>query len=105
MAQYFKLEERKESKIFKSVRRIAEYYIRASKYITRLQKDFNQEFIYKKEVMKLPDTYKMDKNTFVVLNVGKYELQDPEMRDVNFEVKVECHIDEGGRILGAYAVI
>ena len=98
MAQHYKLTEEKEPKIFKSVRRIAEYYSRALRYISNYRKDWNKELIYRKEVTKLPDDYKMDENDFIVLKVGKYKLEKSEL-------DVECHIDMRGKVLDIYMVM
>ncbi len=115
MEQYSKILPEQEPKIFKSVKRIAEYYLRASRYISRYKKDFCDEIIYTKSVAKLPHSYDKGENAFVILNIGKYDLQNsehwthPVSGEVNKELKklysnlsLECHIDLCGNILAIY---
>ena len=92
-----RLNETEEPKIFKSLRRVAEYYIRASKYITRYTNDYTEEIIYKKNIRKLPDVFKLEKNELVVLLVGKYQLQS-KIDSLPDQLTLECHIGKEGEI-------
>ncbi len=115
MAQHYKLSEEKEPKIFRSVRRLAEYYVRASSYILKFKQDFCKETIYRKEVIKLPDTYKLDKQEYIVLKIGKYSLEDSSWWNENelaanlspmySNLFLECHIDELGNVMSIYMVL
>jgi hypothetical protein len=102
MAQHYELKRHIEPKIFKSVDRVAEYYVRASKYITRYLNDYTEEVVYKKKTTKLPDEYKIFAEDHLVLKVGKYDLQ--ETKDL-FGLYLECHIDEKGKVLSIYIVM
>jgi len=106
--------EENEPKIFKSLKRIAEYYLRASKYITRYMKDYTEEVIYKRYTTKLPDSFKSEPNDFLVLRVGKYDFKnkklwcgpngvpDPVLKKMYTNIEVECHIDQKGNVLAVY---
>ena len=102
-----------EPKIFRSVPRIAEYYVRASKYITRYLKDNSEEIIYKKTTVKLPDSFK-SKNDYVVLKIKKYDLQNAKLwgsgenyldiKKTYTNREIECHIGEKGEVNSVYLV-
>ena len=118
MAQHYLLTEENEPKIFKSVARIGEYFERSYRYIASLRRDFNKTIIYRKEVTKLSDDYKMHDNTKFVLQIGKYNLQNSNWwtSPVNGQkdlfskqydysnLHLECHLDETGKIVAIYMV-
>ena len=91
-----------EPTLFKSVSRIAEYYVRASKYIHRLCNDNNQELIYRRFVTKLPENFKENPNDFFILKIGSYNLEDHSLKQIYKNIEVECHIDDNGRIISVY---
>jgi hypothetical protein len=106
MTHRFRLVEEDEPKIFKSLQRIAEYYIRASKYITRYAIDYTEEIIYKKNVVKLPKEFRIKSNEFAVLKIGKYELQKKEcFESLPNLLELQCHIDDRGNILSVYIIV
>ena len=47
MEEKIKITAENEHKIYKSIVRIAEYYVRASKYITRYMKEYTEEIVIK----------------------------------------------------------
>jgi BarA-like signal transduction histidine kinase len=102
MEEKIKLLEKDEPRLFRSLARIAEYYIRASKYIQRYLRDYTEEIVYKRSTIKLPDSFKTEKNDYLVLNVGKYCFENPTLKNKYLDVGVECHVDEKGKILAVY---
>ena len=108
MIDCFKIEE--EEKVLKSIARIAEYYVRAAKYISRYLRDYTEEIVYKKNTTKLPDSFKNEED-FIVLNIGKYDSQnsklwqrpdgsfDPILKQKYCNITFECHIDINGNVL------
>lgn len=102
MEEKIKLTEQSEPRLFKSLVRIAEYYIRASKYIPRYMRDYTEEVVYKRSTTKLPDSSKTEKDDYLVLKVGKYRFENPTLKIKYMDVEVECHIDESGKILAVY---
>ena len=106
MAQRYKLSADKEPTIFKSVARIAEYYIRASKYIKRYMIDFTEEIVYKKNTVKIPDSYSTSEDDYLILTISEYNLQEPIEKNIPCsKLKLECHIDKNGTVLGIYLVV
>jgi hypothetical protein len=102
MEEKIRLLEKDEPKLYRSLVRIAEYYIRASRYISRFLNDENKETIYKRFVTKLSDNVQKDPGTYLVLKVGKYNLENPALKETYKDVEAECHIDEKGKILAVY---
>lgn len=102
MKEKIKLLEKDEPRLYKSLIRIAEYYIRTSKYISRFLNDENKETIYKRFVTKLSDNVHKDPGTYLVLRVGKYNLETPAFKGTYKNIDAECHIDEKGKILAVY---
>lgn len=102
MEKKIKLLEKDEPRLYRSLVRIAEYYVRASKYISRFLNDENKETIYKRFVTKLPENVQKDPGTYLVLRIGKYNLEDPALKEIYKDVEAECHIDEKGKILAVY---
>lgn len=101
MKEKIKLLEKDEPRLYKSLIRIAEYYVRASRYINRLLKENTEEIIYKKETTNLPEKFKK-KNDFLVLKVGTYNLESLPLKDIYKNVYVECHINGVGKVLDVY---
>lgn len=114
MKERMKITAENEPKIYKSLVRIAEYYIRASKYITRYMKEYTEEIVYKRCTIKLPDRFRSEKNDYIVLRVGKYCLEnqkwwsgsngqpDPLLKQMYMNIELECHIDNEGKVLAVY---
>jgi predicted MPP superfamily phosphohydrolase len=102
MEEKIKLLQKDEPKLYRSLVRIAEYYVRASKYISRFLNDENKETIYKRFVTKLPENVQKDLGTYLVLRIGKYNLEDSAFKEIYKDVETECHIDEKGKILAVY---
>jgi hypothetical protein len=118
MAQHYPLTRENEPKIFKSVDRITDYFERSYRWQSSLRKDFERTIIYRKEVVKLSDEYKMDEKTKFVLLIGKYDLQnsmwwtsienddkpDKALKYQYEQLSLECHVDEKGKIVAIYMV-
>jgi exosome complex RNA-binding protein Rrp42 (RNase PH superfamily) len=102
MEEKIKLLERNEPRLYRSLVRIADYYVRTSKYISRYLNDENKEVVYKRFVTKLPENVQRDPGTYLVLRIGKYSLEDPTLKETYKDVEAECHIDETGKILAVY---
>ena len=110
MAQHYIITEELEPKVFKSLKRVAEYFVRASKYIVRYQKEFNEDIIYKKNVLTLPLDHKLNEGATFVIKVGRYDLDwgrknNPDEEKLFTNLNVECNINSEGKILAAYAII
>jgi hypothetical protein len=118
MAQHYPLTRENEPKIFRSVDRIAAYHVSSSKFIASLRKDFEEKIIYRKKVIKLSNDYKMFEEDYVVLKIGKYDLQNSnwwtsavdgkkDMFSKQYDysnLDLECHIDQQGKIISIFMV-
>jgi hypothetical protein len=102
MEEKIKLLEKNEPRLFRSLVRIVGYYIRASKYIQRYLKDHTEEIVYRRFITKLPDSFKTEENDYLVLKIGKYCFENPNLKNKYIDANVECHIDENGKILAIY---
>jgi len=117
MAQHYLLTIEKEPKIFKSVARIATYFAKGYKFMQSLQKDFEKNLIYRREVMRLSDDYKLQEETKHVLKIENYTLQnsdwwkaldggeDYDLKQTYSNLNIECHIGDKGEIIAIYMVL
>ncbi len=112
MKKLIQIYKEDEPKIFKSIARIVEYFLRASRYIKRYEIINNTDVIYRKEVTTLPPT----QNNLKVLQVGNYDLQNKNLWTQNkienlslekekyLNVKLEVRISKEGEIKEVYLI-
>lgn len=97
MAQHYKLDEAREPKVFRSIRRITKYVNK--NYNWKHYKADDREIVYGKEFARLPDEYYSDGRAFTL---GHYNLKKADWGENNTGVTLEIHCDKWGNLLNVY---